>query len=337
MLTAQATVSMSWVSTVIGSAERCGIGRAQLLAHADMAEKELAQDRLPIDYITRLWRSAAELTNDPSFGLKTGCLVGPASFNVVSFLFQSSSTLRDAMVQVQHFHRLISDGGRFQIIAGERSSWLVYHPLQGDLAFSPHQIEAVLAALVTFSAWVTTRAFVPSKVQFSQGRIGPLAGYQAVFQRAPDFDQAFSGVQVDNALLDQALPQADMQLAALHREYATARLAALSSAPDFALGIRAWLLEQMGNGVPERSAAALQFGMTDRVFARRLHSMGVSYSDLVDAARKAAACEAVAGTQRAFGDIALSLGFAEASTFNRAFKRWTGHTPGEWRLRGLPI
>jgi AraC-like DNA-binding protein len=335
MLTAQATVSMSWVSTVISSAERCGVGRSALLAHADIAEKDLAQERLPIDHITRLWRSAAKLSADPGFGLKTGSLVGPASFNVVSFILQSSSTLRDAMAQVQKFHRLISDGGRFQIIAGDEQSWIVYHPQQGTLAFSAHQIEAVFAALVSFSAWVTGKAFVLHKVQFGHERIGPLQHYLFVLHCTPDFEQAFSGLQVENALLDQKLPQADVQLANLHREYASARLAALSHAPDFAEEIRLWLLEHLVKGVPDRETAARRFGLSDRVFARRLQSLGLNYTELVDTVRKDAACGAVTKTALPFGEIAQSLGFSESSTFNRAFKRWTGQAPGECRGQGV--
>lgn len=331
MLTVQATVSMSWVATVIGSAERCGVARAALLDRAGIREDELTQDRLPIDHITRLWRAAAELTQDPCFGLKTGTQVGPASVNIVGFIFQSSSTLGEAIAQVQRFHRLVSDGGRFQVIAGREKSWIVYHPQQGHLAFSPHQIEAVLAAVVSLCAWVTGSAFTPHRVQFSHARLGPVAGYQAAFHMTPDFEQAFNGLQVANTLLDQTLPQADAQLANLHRAYALERLAALSKAPDFEAAVEEWLLGQLSDGVPDRGVAARQFGLSDRVFARRLQGMGLSYSDLVDGARKAAACDAVAGTQRPFGEIAQSLGFAESSTFNRAFKRWTGRTPGAWR------
>jgi len=341
MLTAQASVSMSWVNTVLAAAERHGLTRPQLLAHAGVGAEHLGAERWPIDNITRLWRAAAELTQDPGFGLKVGSLVGPASFNVVSFIFQSSPTLREAIALVQKFQRLISDGGRFQIIEGEDKSWLIYHPQQGELAFSPHQIEAVLAAVVSFSRWVSDHAFVPTRVQFSHSQLGPLAGYQAVFQTGVDFNQAFSGLHLDNTLLDRPLPQADTQLAAMHREYAAARLAALSELPDFAAQVRQWLganlgaLNKVGHsgaGVPERAAAAQHFGLSDRVFARRLQSQGLSYSDVVDAVRKEAACAAVADSERAFVDIAQSLGFSEASAFNRAFKRWTGSSPGEWRV-----
>ena len=66
--------------------------------------------------------------------------------------------------------------------------------------------------------------------------------------------------------------------------------------------------------------------------ARCLQRQGLSYSEVVDAVRKEAACTAVTDTDDTFADIAQSLGFSEASAFNRAFKRWTGHSPGEWRV-----
>lgn len=333
MLTAQASVSMSWINTVLAAAERHGLTRTQLLAHAGLGAQQLTDERWPIDDITRLWRVCAELTKDPGFGLKAGSLVGPASFNVVSFIFQSSPTLREAIALVQKFQRLISDGGRFQIVGGDDKSWVIYHPQQGELAFSPHQIEAVLAAVVSFSRWVTDHRFVPARVQFSHSQLGPLAGYQTVFQTGVDFNQAFSGLHLDNALLDRALPQADTQLAAMHREYAAARLAALSDTPDFSAQVRHWLGANLATGAPERSAAAEQFALSDRVFARRLQSQGRSYSDVVDAVRKEAACTAVADTDSTFVDIAQSLGFSEASAFNRAFKRWTGSSPGERRAK----
>lgn len=325
---------MSWVNTVLAEAERHGLTRPQLLAHAGLHVAQLNNDRWPIDDITRLWRAAAELSQDAGFGLKAGSLVGPASFNVVSFILQSSPSLREAIALAQKFQRLISDGGRFQVLAGDTTSWLIYHPQQGDLAFSPHQIEAVLAAVVCFSRWVSDRPLVPERVQFSHDQLGPMEGYQTVFQTTVEFNQAFSGVHLDNTLLDYPLPQADTQLAAMHREYATARLEALSRAPDFLVQVRQWLASNLLHGVPERSQAAQQFGLTDRAFARRLHSQGLSYSDLVDGVRKESACIAVADTERAFTDIAQSLGFSEASAFNRAFKRWCGYTPGEWRLAG---
>jgi len=322
---------MSWVNTVLGAAERQGLEREPLLAAAGIPPADLALQRWPIDHITRLWRTAAALTRDPGFGLKAGALVGPASFNVVSYILQSAPTLREAFGEVQQFQRLISDGGRFQLIAGESASWIVYHPRQGELAFSPHQLEAVLAAVVSFSRWVTHNETRPLRVQFSQSAIGPLAAYQAAFHCPVEFEQAFSGLLLDNALLDQALPQADAQLQQVHRQYAAARLAALSDTGNFGEELRAWLRAHMAGAAPTRQQAAQAFGLSARTLARRLQQEGLSYTALVDAAHRQVACDAVANSTRSFVDIAQSLGFAEASVFNRAFRRWTGSTPGQWR------
>jgi AraC-like DNA-binding protein len=173
----------------------------------------------------------------------------------------------------------------------------------------------------------------PVRAQFSHARLAPLALYQEVFQTEVDFNQAFCGLQFDNAVLDLTLPQADAQLAALHREYAAARLAALSRAPDVLIQVRRWLSTHLSQGWPERAVAAQHFSLSDRVFARRLQAQGISYTQLIDEVRKDRACQAVADTDEAFASIAEALGFSEASAFNRAFKRWTGHTPGDWRQR----
>lgn len=332
-MTLQASVSMSWVNTVLAAGERAGVPRERLLAQAGIAPAELAHERWPIDHITRLWRAAAHCTQDAGFGLKAGALVGPGSFNVVSYLLQSAPSLRGAIGVVQQYQRLISDGGRFQVIAGARAGWVVYHPRQGALAFSPHQIEAVLAAVVAFSRWVTGQAVRPLQVQFSQPRVGPLAGYREAFGCPVAFEQAFSGVLLDNALLDAPLPQADAQLARLHHQYAAQRLAVLHEGGALAQELRAWIAAALPGRVPTRAEAAQALGLSERTLARRMRAQQLSFSALLDAVRREAALQAVAQPGRALADIGQALGFAEPAVFWRAFKRWTGCTPVQWRAR----
>ena len=325
---------MGWVGTVLAAAERQGVARGALLAQAGIAPEELTAERWPIDHITRLWRAAVHCTQDAGFGLKAGAGVGPASFNVVSYLLQSALTLRAALAAVQKYQRLISDGGRFQTITGPEACWVVYHPRQGALAFSPHQIESVLAAVVVFARWVTGSALRPQRVQLSQARIGPLAGYREVFQCPVDFEQAFSGVLLANAQLDAPLPQANAQLAQAHQQQAAARLAALSRQDGLEQTLRMWIASQLQGQAPARAQAARALGLSERTLARRMRAEGLSYSALLDGVRRDAALQAVAQTTRALSDIALALGYAEPSVFTRAFRRWTGATPGQWRSRG---
>ena len=330
-MTLPATVSMSWVNTVLDAAARQGVAREALLTQAGIALDDLQQERWPIDHITRLWRAAVRATQDAGFGLKAGSQVGPANFNVVGELLQTSASLREAIAAVQKYQRLISDGGRFQMVAGAQASWLIYHPRQGTLAFSPHQVEAVLAAVLSFIGGAMGTVVRPLQVQFSQPRVGLLAGYREVFACPVAFEQAFSGLLLDNALLDAPLLRADERRAREHQRAAAARMADLTQGGALAQELRAWMIATLASRVPTRAEAAQALGVSERTLARRMQAQGLSFTALLDGVRRDAALQAVTHSTRALADIGLALGFAEPAVFWRAFRRWTGCTPQAWR------
>ena len=146
------------------------------------------------------------------------------------------------------------------------------------------------------------------------------------------FEQAFSGVLISNALLDAPLPQADAQLAQVLHEHARERLAALSARTELGQALRTWVAAQLQTHLPTRAQAARVLGLTERTLARRLQAQGSSFSAVLDEARREVALQALAHTQRPLAEIGQALGYAEPSVFNRAVRRWTGSTPGAWRL-----
>ena len=133
MLTSAPSVSLSWVNTVIAAAERQGVP-APTCWRAGVCTTAWAGRAGPVDDITRLWRAAAALTGMPPLA-EHRAPGGACSFNVVSFILLSRPRC-GAIGQLQEYQRLISDGGRFQTLAGH-FGWLIYHPQQGSLAFSP--------------------------------------------------------------------------------------------------------------------------------------------------------------------------------------------------------
>lgn len=334
------TASRSWVQTILSAGQQAGFSPAALLRHAGLAPDLEAAERWPIDDITRLWRAAAALTGDRAFGLKAGAQVRPASFNVVGFLLQSAATLREALVLVQRFQRLISDGGRFQMLSVGEHAWLIYHPMQGDLAFSPHQIEAVLAAVVSFGRWITGGRFQAAQVQFAHAALGPIEVHQAALGCPVAFGEAFNGMLLSHGLLDAPLPQADALLARVHTEHAQSRLQALEAAtaagvaaqtPERLLQrLRAWMQERLAQGAPGRAEAAAALGLSERRLRRLLQHHGLHFSAVLDEVRCQLCCDALRqGT--ALAPLAPRLGFGDAAALHRAFVRWTGQTPGRWR------
>ena len=84
-------------------------------------------------------------------------------------------------------------------------------------------------------------------------------------------------------------------------------------------------------GYPRIEALAQLLCMSTRTLQRLLNEAGVSYSDLVERCRCQAACDSLQQTQKPIQDIAATLGYSDASSFARAFRRWTGQTPRAYR------
>ncbi len=107
----------------------------------------------------------------------------------------------------------------------------------------------------------------------------------------------------------------------------------ISSAPEdsFAGSVRAIVGSRLSAGYPEISAVARSAGLSVRTFQRRLAREGEVYSDLVAAVRRDLAREMLADPSQSQLDVCMSLGYADASNFTRAFRQWTGVTPREFR------
>jgi AraC-like DNA-binding protein len=97
--------------------------------------------------------------------------------------------------------------------------------------------------------------------------------------------------------------------------------------------VRALLPEEMRGGVPRAPVIARRLRMSVRTLHRGLAAEGTTFSEVLDHMRHELAIRHLAEKQLAIGEVAFLLGFAELSSFYRAFKRWTGMTPAAYRTR----
>ena len=91
--------------------------------------------------------------------------------------------------------------------------------------------------------------------------------------------------------------------------------------------------ESMTEGYPTIDSVAQKFGIPVRTIQRRLQNVGLTYRELVDEVRYNAARRALDLTRKNVAYIAKELGFNDASNFSRAFHRWSGMTPTEYRAK----
>jgi AraC-like DNA-binding protein len=332
-ITGATHVSVRLLRAVVDILQARGIAAEALLGDdRALLFAEPLEGRLPLSEFRAVFARAVQLAGDPALGLHCGLHAAESSFGLVSPLISHASTLRAALELVIRFHPLLLQGTHLELsersgVAAVRCEFPLTHP-----AFDHSLAELILAGLAR-----TLRAFgcAPADVFavcFEHARPAHHAAYTRAFQGRERFDQLFTGIEFCAAALDRAHIHGNPPLARLlcaEAERTLKQLGQPASCTEQALAIMQ-RQRQRGHALQMQSVAH-ELGCSVRSLRRRLQDEDTSYSALEQLLLEAAARDMLQGTKHTFQGIAHALGFAHATAFHRAFKRWTGMTPSAFR------
>ncbi|HTQ42103.1 MAG TPA: helix-turn-helix domain-containing protein [Polyangiaceae bacterium] len=168
---------------------------------------------------------------------------------------------------------------------------------------------------------------------FAHAEPSSLEEHRRVFGDDLHFDAPRTELEMDPAVLARPVLSADPHLCALIERHAEALLQRLPSSGSLTDRARAALVEGLRWGRTEVAAVAESLRMSARTLQRRLSAEGTSYAELLDVLRRELALRYVADHTLSLSEVAFLVGFADQTTFHRAFARWTGRTPGAFRKR----
>lgn len=322
------TVSLLWVRGLLQAAALQGLSEHEILKKSAISSLDtLSKNRLSLEDTLSIWRSIEELGGDPLFGFHMGLSLKPTHFQLIAFTMLSSPTLGDAIEKVLKYQRLISDGGDFSLEkTNEAETALVYKPTAEN--FSYHQIDAVLVIVLSFARWLLGREVIPESVSFTHSESVGLAEYKGFFACPVAFNQAQNRIVFSALLLQETLPGYDPHLATVHENMANSQLQYLAK-PDIVMRLQQQLA--LSKEAVNRDRLAEQMGMSGRSLQRKLQAQGSSFQKVYDDYRHDKSLLLLQDSSLSLLDISCELGFSESSTFYRAFKRWQGITPGEYR------
>ena len=326
------SMPMHVVQRLLEVFERMGVARA-VLSHALGGRAEASDDpdaRVPASKIACLWRLALEHTKDPAFGLHWVDALNQRTFAPFSYMLQEAGSLRSAFELLLHFERLLTDMAFFALLDDGDAVTVRIAPL-GDPTSREARFmaEIVAAGLLRMAREVNARVAL-RYVRFAYPAPAHRGEYERFFTRAVAFDQPFSELVFERALFDAPLPQADREVHIALKTVAEQRMQRVTRATSYAARLR----ELFHQRIPEHvgmSAAARALGLSTRSLRRQLTVEGTSYREVEYAAFESAAKRLLRDERRTIQETAYELGFADATTFHRAFKRWTGMTPSEFR------
>lgn len=332
----QPSVSASLTQAVLHAAVALGLSRAELLSACGLTASHLDDPdaRVPLHSQQRLWSLIAEQLSEQEVGLAIGQALAPGQFSVLGYLLQSSLTLSDAVQAVQRFQRLAGEGGEITLRSEGECLWLIYHAVKPEL---PATRVRVLALMAFWQRLMTPLLadFHLLGARFMHAEPEDVQVYQQLFACPLQFAASDYALALPCALLDAPLAQANVPLQKLLREHAESLLARLPSA-SLSAQVVSLLSSQLSQGEPDRNQLARALNLSERTLQRRLADEGSSYQQLLNDTRRQLAERHLRDGQLAATEIALLLGYSEPSVFFRAFRQWTGLTPGEYRSQCKP-
>lgn len=328
-----ATLS-TWARAIRRTLEARGLDARALFQAAGMDWALLDQPtaRYPVAQSTRLWALAVTATGDPGLGLAVASQVGATTFHALGYAVMASANLREMLERVVRYFRIVTDVSALELACdADRCTLIVHTPPPPQPQPAPEAVDAFISLLVRTARGLAGRTLVP--LQITLRRPAPPGDAHARVLRAPlHFGASHDAVCFARPDCERPLDTANRDLA-LHSDAIAQRFLEQLDRETGGLTprVRAAVMAQLGQGEPVAETIAAQLLMSLRSLQRRLAEEGTSFEALLDELRRVLALDYLRDPHYAVSEIAFLLGYHDASSFTRAFRRWHGVAPSRWR------
>ena len=333
-MTAQKSTIGTWSAAILRALEARGVDAQRVARDAGIDPATLLDPdtRVPRQALTRLWQLAVEATGDECFGLTAPRFATQTSFHALGYAVLASTTLKEAVERIIRYRRLIGD-----VIELSLTESADRYRLTIDVSAPPgvpyEAVDAFTSATVAQARLLSgDRNLNPLAVWLQRPRPTDPRPFYSTFRVDVAFSQPINALEFARADMERRLPAANAELARQNEQVLVAYLARLQSA-GLSHRVEQALLEAFPAGAPSKQAIARKLGMSPRNLQRHLAQEGTSFKGLLNGARVTLARNYISEGRLSVTEIAFVLGFADTSTFSRAFKRWTGMPPRDFARR----
>lgn len=278
--------------------------------------------------IGRFLAAGVRQTGDELFGLRVGLAEGPGALSALGYLAMNTADVRGALgTLARYLHHF---GGSLILTEDNGVALFEYSFIAPQLEGAGFIVEASLGLAIALLRELCGKAWTPLQVQFSR----PLPVKPRAWQQAVQAPVYFGGerdlLAFSAKWLNQRIDRADPELRRILEER-VAELDAQQSA-DFVTRVSTLIRAGFLSGQVSLGQIAARLAMSSRTLKRRLQAEGTSHSQLLERSRMEMACHLLKNSRASMTQITSLLGYANSSAFSRAFSRWSGMSPRDWRI-----
>lgn len=323
----QASASPDLVQVLLHYAAKQGI---------ELLPDELALgslERIPISRLSTLWQAIGQRSGDSNFGLHLSeAADGRMNGGILSSVMMNCATLESALEKLARYHDLATDFVRLRLNREAGMAHLVWEATDTAIPLDRHYIETVFCGLVFPLRRLTQGQVQPVEICFTHARPADISEHRRIFDCPLRFDCLQNELILHSTDLARPIFQANPQLLRYLEQFTQETLAKLYPPDTWTEKVVDLIRAGLGRGEkPALDGIAGQLALGPRQLQNKLRQENCTYQALLDRVRKELALQYLHDPHMTVCEIAFLLGFSEQSAFNHAFKRWTGHQPGEYR------
>jgi len=308
---------------------------AEMIFRGTAFDAGLLQEEVPIAFLTdsmNFFEQSAELTKNENLGFQLGKVQDIRRAGLICYVGLAAPTVGGFLENFTRYSRVISTALEVdisQLQSDGMMSWrYVISPNQKRRQYIEFSSASLLHTLRHFS----DRKIIPRHVRFEHNRRDQRDELEAYFGCNVEFGAAQNGYDFEPEDLDLPLTSADPQLLSVLQSHGDQVLAEMGRhLPGLIVEVERAIADQLGTGSVTLDSVATGMGMSPRTLSRKLAAEGTSFFQLLDDLRKSLSKSYLRDSDLMLAEIAFLLGYAGLSSFNDAFKRWTGHSPGQFR------
>ncbi len=290
--------------------------------------------RIPVETYLYIQDQAAEYTHDPYFGLHMGEFAEAGSWSILGYMMMNCKTLGEAFEKSGRYSRII---GNLIEAKGElhfnKAKAVFFTPPHAP-KMSRHCFEATFSSSVRMMRTLTGIRLNPLEVTFIYPEPASSEEYQRIFCCPVLFGQKKNSMSIDPRILKTPIRMSNPALLAHFEKYAQDFLAEMDRKDETTRAVTEILLARLDNESMSIEKVAREMSVSVRTLQHRLETEGVVFSDLLKEIRERLAKKYLLENY-SVEQITYLLGFSEPSVFRKAFKKWSGITPKEYRERSF--
>jgi AraC-like DNA-binding protein len=326
------TIAGSTFLSAFTALAEIGTDEAELEKEAGLAKEALEDPdvRVPVTVWNRFLETGRIWSKDPAFALHLGEKISHSRMSVVGHVVFNSRTAGEGIRQYIRFIKLANEGDRVALEESGQTVSVVY-TTENPAYTSPLAMERNFALAVTRLRRYTRVNVSPVRVEFQHAEPDYVQEYHRVFQSDVVFNQDKNRLIFHRSVLDLKIGRRSAHLYSGLVRYAETLMGKLLRKRPVTRKARHWIIKLLNDEGLDIETVAQKMHMSRQTLYRKLKKEGTSFKELLDDTRKTLARQYIEQNDHSISEIAFFLGFSQISSFNRAFNRWYGRNPSEFR------